>query len=94
MVWRVHTENLLKEILQNPSTQILKQPIGELYNILRKVAKRAAELNDPKMNTLMIELTLYTIADPESEDYNEAACDKEYMRLETQNKSSLNTEKV
>ena len=34
------------------------------------MGERAAIINDSVLNKLMVRLTLYTIADPESEDYN------------------------
>ena len=34
------------------------------------MSQRASELNDPILNNLMCKLTLYSIADPDSSDYN------------------------
>lgn len=66
----VHTPNLLNEILQNNTTGIFKIPLVSLSNLLERVSQRASELNDPVLNNLMCKLTLYSIADPQSDDYN------------------------
>jgi len=66
----VHTPNLLNEILQNNTTGIFKIPLVSLSNLLERVSQRASELNDPVLNNLMCKLTLYSIADPQSDDYD------------------------
>jgi len=66
----VHTPNLLNEILQNNTTGIFKIPIVSLSNLLERVSQRASELNDPILNNLMCKLTLYSIADPQCDDYD------------------------
>jgi hypothetical protein len=38
--------------------------------LLHDVAARAIELNDPVMNRLMLQLTLYSAADPASPDHD------------------------
>ncbi len=70
--WRVHTPNLLTEVLNNPGTSILSKPINILGKLLAEVATRASELNDVELNKLMIQLTLYSVADPSSDDYDGA----------------------
>src|SRR3546814_15053253 len=67
--WRVHTQRILAEVLQNRTCEILRQPLTIMDNLMRRVASRASELNDPELNRLMIQLTLYAIADPYSRDY-------------------------
>jgi hypothetical protein len=69
--WRVHTGRLLAEVMSNPTTWPLKIPMLTLDNILRQVASRAIQLDDPKLNQLMMRLALYSISDPYSEDYDE-----------------------
>ena len=79
--FRVHTINLLKEIVDGamPRTMgVLFVPINTFKALLGKVAERAIELNDPIMNMLMYDLTLYSIADPESPDYDEKAMQEIY----------------
>lgn len=70
LAWKVHTPNLLKEILQNSGTEILSMPLHIMGNLLAKVATRASELNDHELNKLMLQLTLYEKADPESPEYD------------------------
>jgi hypothetical protein len=70
--WRVHTYRLLKEIADHSGQPILRQPMAILGKILHQVGERAAELNDAKLNALMMRLTIYTVADPDSPDYDPA----------------------
>jgi hypothetical protein len=71
MKWKIHTPNLLKEILSNPTANILERPLNIFGKILYEVAERAAELNDPQLNSLMCRLTLYEQADPEMPSYDQ-----------------------
>jgi len=68
--WRTHTPRLLGEVLNNESCAILYRPIQILALQLQAVAQRASELNDPVLNKLMCQLTLYGVADPDHEDYD------------------------
>lgn len=68
--WRVHTANLIDEALTNPGTAILKVPFTIMCGLLAKVGERAAVLNDPELNKLMCQLTIYEIADPTSDGYD------------------------
>lgn len=68
--WRVHIPNLIAEILINPHLQIMRQPLLITRDLLSEVAKRAIEINDPRLNELMVRLTLYEQADPRSPDYD------------------------
>lgn len=74
--WRVHTPNLLQEIGSNSQLQGATKPLQILGTILYEVGERAAELNDPILNKLMVRLTIYSIADPYSPDYDKKLCDK------------------
>lgn len=75
--WRVHTPSLLKEIgNHNPSMAAMRQPLRILSSLLIKVGERASKLNDPELNELMVRLTIYSIADPSSHDYNPDAVKK------------------
>lgn len=68
---RVNTAGLLAEILTcTPKTQVFKIPFLTLDNLLRQVAARAIELNDDKLNMLMLKLSLYSISDPQSPDFD------------------------
>ncbi len=70
LLWKVHTPNLLGEILNNTGTSTLRVPLHIFGSLLQEVATRASQLNDSCLNKLMLRLTLYEIADPESTGYN------------------------
>lgn len=74
--WKCHLPQLFEEILSNKTAAILQIPLRITLNILGKVAARAIELNDPQLNILMLRLTLYSAADPSSEDYDPKAIEK------------------
>ncbi len=61
--WSCHTPNLLCEILCNPGMDIMTKPLQIFGHILSEVADRAIELDDPRLNLLMLRLTLYEAAD-------------------------------
>lgn len=71
---KVHTPNLIKEILNNNTCAILKIPLLTFRSLLEQIAVRASQLNDVELNRLMIRLTLYDIADPDSPDYDADFC--------------------
>jgi hypothetical protein len=68
--WKVQTACLLQEILKNNDTAILTIPLQIFASLLGDVATRAAELNDRQLNKLMLQLSLYSAADPTSPDYD------------------------
>ncbi len=76
--WRVHTPNLLKEIGNNNSIDIMSKPLMIFRSLLCQVAERAVIMNDLELNKLMIRLTMYSVADPESADYDPKVID-EYL---------------
>lgn len=69
--WRVNTPALLNEVLENASCSILSKPLAILGHILGEVGARAAELNDPQLNALMMRLAIYEVSDPYSPNYDE-----------------------
>jgi len=71
--WKVHTPNLLKEIAGNSGQTVLLQPLRILGDLLSQVGRRASEIDDPELNALMCRLTIYSIANPGSDDYDPAA---------------------
>jgi hypothetical protein len=79
--WMSNVKGLFEEIMQNDQTKIMRIPLGETYLLLQKVGKRAIELNDPELNCLMIRLSLYSINDPDSPDFNSIKAQK-YLREE------------
>ena len=74
--WKIHTPNLIKEIMNNKECTVLNKPLIILANILKEVATRASQLNDVELNKLMMRLALYEISDPESKEYNSEFCNK------------------
>lgn len=69
-MWKAHLPRLFEEILANPSCGILRQPLLITNAILKEVAERAIELNDPKLHALMLRLALYEQGDPHSAAYD------------------------
>lgn len=65
--FKCDTPALLQEIMtgvvDNPKSgaYILKIPLQILGNYLGQVAQRAAEINDPQLNILMLEMKLYEV---------------------------------
>ena len=67
MTCSVNTIGLLTEIVDSGLDRrmgVLKTPINQFRHLLAQVAQRATELNDPKLNVLMLRLWLYE-ASPE-----------------------------
>ena len=59
----VNVKDLFKEIMDcNEHTWILKIPLITLYDLLRQVAQRCAEINDPRLNELMLRLNMYEMS--------------------------------
>lgn len=79
MTWRVHTPNLLKEVASNPNLLAAHIPLQILAHLLAQVGERAAQLNDRQLNALMMRLTIYSVADPESPDFDQNVVD-EYLK--------------
>lgn len=74
--FKVHTGNLIKEIMNNHGSDTLHKPLLVFRDCLRQVAERSSILNDVELNKLMMQLALYEVADPESKEYNpEFVCD-------------------
>lgn len=85
--FKVHTPNLLKEIVEYAlpkNNGMLFVPINQFRQLLIKVAERCSELNDPVLNKLMCQLTLYECADPDSKEYNQKILDEVTKEFEKQ----------
>lgn len=60
--YRVDTNALLNEIATcTTEAGILKIPLNIFKSLLAQTAQRATELNDPKLNILMLKLALYEV---------------------------------
>ena len=70
-LWKVHTPNLLREVLNCHGSSTLRIPLTIFSNLLAEVGTRASQLNDPKLNELMMRLTIYAAADPELPEYDQ-----------------------
>ena len=68
--WKVNTPQLMKEILCNNATAILRVPLTIFSGMLAEVGERASEINDPKLNALMCRLAIYEVSDPYNENYD------------------------
>ena len=74
--WRVNTPGLLREILNNKGSEVLARPIQILSSLLADVGECAARINDAELNKLMLRLSIYSIADPSSPDFNQEATEQ------------------
>ncbi len=73
LVWRVHTPNLIKEIIEGTNSkdaEAITIPVRIMNELLVKVGERASKIDDPELNALMCRLTIYAIADPQDKNYN------------------------
>lgn len=53
---------LLKEVLDNPTTGILRIPINITLGILAELAQLALEIDDPRLHIMMLRLGLYDVS--------------------------------
>ncbi|MBZ4138317.1 hypothetical protein JYG56_22975 [Escherichia fergusonii] len=68
-----HLPNLLRELIQgHPAPGPLVRAVNLTIPIIRDLAKRAIELDDPELNVLMIRLALYEIEPAERRSAIEA----------------------
>jgi hypothetical protein len=78
--FRVHVPNLLNETLTNAvrpkDLAALQIPLNELHKYLRSLTARCAELNDPVLNKLMIDMTMYEQSDLSSKEYSQEMVDQ------------------
>lgn len=62
--FRVDTNQLLNEIADCalPRTMgVFKIPLNVFKKLLARTAQRASEINDPELNIIMLQLTLYEV---------------------------------
>ena len=78
--FRVHVPNLLNETFTgacNPKDlAALEIPLNMLNQYLRTLTGRCAEVNDPVLNKIMIDMTLYEQSDPSSKEYSQSMVDE------------------
>lgn len=81
--WKVNTASMLKELVSNNDTAIMRIPVNIFKSLLAKVGERAAELNDPELNVLMCRLAIYSVADPYDKDFNPKIVNKILKKAES-----------
>jgi len=88
--WSVNTPDLLKDIIPNVrQTESISPSIITIFgSLLAQVAKRATELHDAKLDSLMLRLNLY-----ECEGKSEAQKNKWRMGMINKLEKELNTDK-
>lgn len=75
--WMVEVPQLIKEMVEgNPSGGTLRRPAQIMLALLAQVAERAAVIDDPTLNDLMIRLALYEMAP----DQRVKAADEQRLR--------------
>ena len=83
--FKVHTSGLLTEIADAGLYRgmgVLYHPMNIFRRYLISIAERASELNDPILNKIMADMTLYEAVDPKSKDYDDKVIkkiNKEYI---------------
>jgi hypothetical protein len=70
MSWKLNTKTLLSEVLANPGWSTLATQIQLLAKLLDQVSDRCAEINDPELDHLMCQLTLYECSDVNSDQFD------------------------
>lgn len=72
--FKINTPAFLKEIFDNNPKLggVFRVPANILRTYLLQIAQRAAELNDPKLNAIMCQMSLYEIADQYAPGFNQA----------------------
>jgi len=74
--WKVNTNGLMNEVVTCHGASILYMPLKIFLSLLACVAQRASEINDKELNKLMLRLSLYDIANPKSELFDQDAVEK------------------
>lgn len=78
--FRVHVPNLLTETFVNAcrpkDLASLHIPLNCFMEYMRTLTARCSELNDPVLNKIMIDMTLYEESDLSSKEYNQEMVDK------------------
>lgn len=72
--WKVHTPNLLGDIIVNLSSSnnigAIYQPINIFRKMLVELSEVAREIDDPRLHLMMCKLTLYENSDVSSKEYD------------------------
>lgn len=80
MKWRCNMPGLLKETLENGDPKgtngVLQKPYQILFALLNELGEVAIELNDPKLNCMMLRLGIYENGIPSHPEFQAA---QEYL---------------
>jgi hypothetical protein len=95
--FKVDTVSLLHEIADNalrPSMGVLKVPLNVLRTLLAEVAQRCTVLYDPILNRIMVDMHLYELPKPTTQEYRKIyhaviKREKEYLKLQKAKKNAL-----
>lgn len=68
----VFTRRLVAVLATRPENRGEAVALAQMDLIMRQVAQRALELDDPPLHRLMVQLGLYSVADPDSPEYDES----------------------
>lgn len=80
---KLHTPRFLQEVFLNLKNEgVLKVPVNVMRLFLLEISERCTEVNDPILNDLMIRMALYSVGDPDSEDFDQQLCDEIHLRAE------------
>jgi hypothetical protein len=78
--FRVHAPNLLNETVMGAvrpqCLAALAIPLNEFTKYLRTLTKRCSQLNDPVLNKIMIDMTLYEQSDLSSKEFDKDMVDQ------------------
>ena len=70
----LHTRRLIEELTQSSMRHqelaTLRIPLNALIGCLNRLPEIASEIDDPRLNVLMMQMALYSVADPEHPDYD------------------------
>jgi|SRR5690554_471567 len=78
--FKIHVPNLLNETFINAvrpkDLAALQIPLNEFTKYIRTLTARCAEINDPVLNKIMIDMTLYEESDLSSKEFNKEMVDQ------------------
>lgn len=92
-MFSVNTVGLLTEIADSGLDRrmgVLKVPINQFRLLLCQVAERAAQLNDPKLNILMLRLWLY---EAQPEEYHQLI-DEQLKLIQVNNRQNVDEKTI
>jgi len=68
--WRCHTPNLIHEIGDCNELGPVVPALRIFQTLLVQLSEVAIEIDNPKLNSMMVRLTLYSAGEPSNPDYN------------------------